>query len=57
MTRTKFHIPIHQQGTDPVFHGRQHPLHPLSGRRPQAWSEKSYLGVLQTKAEKRNQGK
>jgi len=48
---------FHKQGTDPIFHGRQRPLYPLSGGRPKAWSEKSYLGVLQTKAEKRNQGK
>jgi hypothetical protein len=48
---------FHQQGVDPVFHGRQRPLHPLSGGWPQAWSEKSHLGVFQTKAEERNQGK
>lgn len=48
---------FHQQGTDPVFHGRQRSLHSLGGGWPQAWSEKGYLGVLQKKAEKRNQGK
>lgn len=55
--RRDFIFRFHQQGIDPIFHGRQHPVHPLSGGQRQARSEKSYLGVLQTKVEKRNQGR
>jgi hypothetical protein len=37
---------FHQQGIDTLLDGRQCPLGPIDGGRPEAWSGKSDLGVV-----------